>query len=122
MGELAIEASQIVSRLEQVAEGVKLPENSPVQPTVFLGLEQKKADDIIQRIEGLIAVDDDGEPTCFPILDDVSKLVITSHSIGAYCGGLERHLIQKLSTRFTTDTTRWLSQMFGLVLNFFVII
>lgn len=112
MGEIAIEASQIVSRLEQVAEGVKLQDSAFNQSTVFLGLEQKKGDDILQAIEGLLVTDDEEESASFPTLDSVSKLVMVSHSLGAYCGGLDRHLLQKLSTRFTTDTTRWLSQMF----------
>ncbi|KAF2905078.1 hypothetical protein ILUMI_01106, partial [Ignelater luminosus] len=113
LGEIAIEASQIISRLEQVAEGVKLSDSAFGQPTVFLGLDQKRSDEIIQTIEGLLSVDEDGETICPPTLDDVSKLVVVSHSLGAYCGGLDRHLLQKLSTRFTTDATRWLSQMFG---------
>lgn len=117
MGEIAIEASQIISRLEQVAEGVKLSDAAFGQPTVFLGLDQKRSDEIIQTIEGLLSVDEDGESICPPTLDNISKLVVVSHSLGAYCGGLDRHLLQKLSTRFTTDTTRWLSQMFGLVFS-----
>lgn len=113
MGEVAIEASQIVSRLEQVAEGIKLQDSAFNQTTVFLGLEQKKVDEILQVLEGLISVDEDGEHVCCPALDSVSKLVLVSHSLGAYCASFDRHLLQKLSARFTADTTRWLSQMFG---------
>ncbi|KAF5295217.1 hypothetical protein FQR65_LT10501 [Abscondita terminalis] len=113
LGEIAIEASQIVSRLEQVAEGGKSPDSTFTQPPVFLGLEQKRSDEIMQTIEALLAVDDEGESVTLPTLDDVSKLVVVSHSIGAYCGGLDRLLLQKLSTRITTDTTRWLGQIFG---------
>lgn len=113
LGEIAIEASQIVSRLEQVAEGGKSTELGSAQPTVFLGLEQKRSDEIMQTIEALLAVDDEGETVSLPSLDDISKLVVVSHSIGAYCGGLDRLLLQKLSTRITTDTTRWLGQIFG---------
>lgn len=47
MGEIAIEASQIISRLEQVAEG-NIPDAAFNQPTVFLGLDQKRPEDIIQ--------------------------------------------------------------------------
>lgn len=83
------------------------------QSTVFLGLDQKHGDDIIQIMQGLIAIDEDGEPTTFPLIDDVGKLVITSHSLGAYCSNLDRHMLQKLSTRFTTDITRWISSIFG---------
>ncbi|XP_017782097.1 PREDICTED: pyridoxal-dependent decarboxylase domain-containing protein 1 [Nicrophorus vespilloides] len=107
-GEIAIEASQIVSRLEKVAEGGPTP---PEQgSTVFLGLLRREPDDILQTIQGLINVEEDGPP---PGLDPVGKLVISCHSLAAYCGALDRHTLQKLSTRFTTDTTRWLSQMFG---------
>lgn len=113
MGEIAIEASEIVSRLEQVAGGVTIPETVYNQSTVFLGLEKKNTDQIIQIIHGLISHDEDGEQLILPTLDSVAKLVMISHSLAAYCGGLERHLVQKLSTRFTTDTTRWISQLFG---------
>lgn len=47
LGEIAIEASQIISRLEQVAEG-NVTDASFNQPTVFLGLVQKRPEDIIQ--------------------------------------------------------------------------
>ncbi|KAI4455855.1 pyridoxal-dependent decarboxylase domain-containing protein 1 [Holotrichia oblita] len=115
LGEIAIEASQIVSRLEQIAEGANLTESAFNQSTVFLGLDQKHSDDIIQIIQGLISTDEDGEPTAFPIVDDVGKLVITSHSLAAYCSNLDRHILQKLSTRFTTDITRWISSIFGFI-------
>lgn len=80
---------------------------------MFLGLDKKNTDQIIQIIHGLISHDEDGESIILPALDEITKLVMISHSLAAYCGGLERHLVQKLSTRFTTDTTRWISQLFG---------
>lgn len=113
MCEIAIEASEIVSRLEQVAEGVPIPDSAFNQSTVFLGLEKKQTDEIVQIIHSLISVDEDGEPLTLPPLDSVTKLVMVSHSLAAYCGGLERPILQRLSTRFTTDTTRWISQIFG---------
>ncbi|XP_044253275.1 pyridoxal-dependent decarboxylase domain-containing protein 1 isoform X2 [Tribolium madens] len=113
LGEIAIEASEIVSRLEQVVEGTNLADAAYNQPTVFLGMEQKRTEEIIQIIQGLISVDEDGEPLSFHNLDNVAKLVMISHSIAAFCSGLERPIMQKLSTRFTTDTTRWISQIFG---------
>ncbi|KAJ8912202.1 hypothetical protein NQ315_003806 [Exocentrus adspersus] len=113
LGEIAIEASEIVSRLEQVADGIPLADNAYNQSTVFLGLERKHTDEIIHIIQGLISTDEDGDPLSFPALDSVTKLVMVCHSLAAYCGGLERPILQKLSTRFTTDTTRWISQMFG---------
>lgn len=114
MGEIAIEASQIISRLEQVAIG-NVPDPAPNPPTVFLGLEQKKTEEILQIIQALISLDEDGEPNTFPPLDDVAKLVLVTHSLAAYCGALDRQISQKLSARFTVDTTRWLSQLFGWV-------
>ncbi|KAJ3624004.1 hypothetical protein MTP99_017662 [Tenebrio molitor] len=113
LGEIAIEASEIVSRLEQVVEGSNLADAAYNQPTVFLGLDQKRSEEIIQIVQGLISVDEDGEPLSFHALDNVTKLVMVSHSLAAYCSGLERPIMQKLSTRFTTDTTRWISQIFG---------
>ncbi|XP_057667756.1 putative pyridoxal-dependent decarboxylase domain-containing protein 2 [Diorhabda carinulata] len=113
LGELAIEASEIVSRLEQAAEGLPIPETSHNQTTVFLGLEKKHTDDIIKIIHGLVSTDEEGEPLTFPSLDSVTKLVMISHSLAVYCGGLDRSIVQKLSTRFTTDTTRWIIQLFG---------
>lgn len=77
-------------------------------------MEKKHSEEIIQIIHGLISVDEDGEPLTFPVLDTVTKLVMVSHTLAVYCGGLERPILQKLSTRFTTDTTRWISQIFGL--------
>lgn len=97
-----------------MAEG-NIPETAFSQPTVFLGLDQKRPEDIIQVIQGLLSVDEDGEQNTFPTLDDISKLILMSHSLAAYCGGLEKHISQKLSARFTADTTRWLSQLFGWV-------
>lgn len=120
LGEIAIEASEIVSRLEQVADGVPIADNAYNQSTVFLGLEKKHTDEIIQIIQGLISTDEDGEPLTFPALDSVTKLVMVCHSLAAYCGGLERPILQKLSTRFTTDTTRWISQLFGYVAFYFL--
>ncbi|XP_044760078.1 pyridoxal-dependent decarboxylase domain-containing protein 1 isoform X1 [Coccinella septempunctata] len=113
IGEIAIEASEIVSRLEQIAEGVPIPESAYSQPTVFLGLDRKSVEEIMDIIYGLMSVDEDGEPLQFPSLDVVTKLVIVCHSLAAYCGGLERGILQKLSTRFTTDTTRWISHLCG---------
>ncbi|XP_063916087.1 pyridoxal-dependent decarboxylase domain-containing protein 1 isoform X1 [Zophobas morio] len=113
LGEIAIEASEIVSRLEQVVEGLSLADAAYNQPTVFLGLDQKRTEEIIQIIQGLISVDEDGEPLNFHTLDNVAKLVMVSHCVAAYCSGLDRPIMQRLSTRFTTDTTRWISQIFG---------
>lgn len=113
MAEIAIEASEIVSRLEQVAEGANLNDAVFSPPTVFLGLEQRKTTEILNTVEGLINSDDDGNTSL--ALDDIGKLVVVSHSIATFCGGLERPKLKKLSTRLTTDTSRWISQMFGLV-------
>lgn len=110
---MAIEASQIVSRLEQVAEGANLSDAAFTQPTVFLGLEQKKSSEIMSIIEGLIYGDENSDSISFPVLDDAGKLVVISHSIAAYIGGLDRSRLKKISTRLTTDTSRWASQMFG---------
>lgn len=54
LGEIAIEASQIISRLEQVAEG-NVSDAAFNQPTVFLGLDQKRPEEIIQvRMNSLV--------------------------------------------------------------------
>lgn len=70
---------------------------------------------LFQVIQGLISVDEDGEQNTFPAHDEISKLVLMAHSLAAFCGSLEKHVSQKLSARFTADTTRWLSQLFGWV-------
>lgn len=114
MAEIAIEASEIVSRLEQVAEGANLNDVAFSSPTVFLGLEQRKNSEIINTIEGLISSEDDSNTHTG--LDDIGKLVVVSHSIATYCGSLEKSKLKKLSTQLTTDTSRWISQMFGYVL------
>lgn len=112
-----------MSRLEKVADGIGLPDTQfnqppqqlqpPQQSTVFLGLNKKHSDEIIQTIEHLISTDEDGEPLYFPPLDSVTKLAMVSHSLAAYCGGLDRSILQKLSARFTADATRWICQLFG---------
>lgn len=81
--------------------------------TVFLGLEKKHSNEIIQAIQELISTDEDGEPVSALPLDSITKLVMVSHSLSAYCGSLDRSVLQKLSLRFTTDVSRWVSQMFG---------
>ncbi|CAG9773846.1 unnamed protein product [Ceutorhynchus assimilis] len=115
LGELAIEASDIVSRLGQAIESnPSLTEIVPRKPaTVFLGLEKKHTDEIINIVHELISTDEDGEPINSLPLDSITKMVMVSHSLAAYCGSLERGVLQKLSLRFTTDTSRWISQMFG---------
>ncbi|XP_022911042.2 pyridoxal-dependent decarboxylase domain-containing protein 1 [Onthophagus taurus] len=115
LGEIAIEASQIVSRLEQVAEGINPTEGPFNQPTVFLGLEQKHSDEIIQIIQGVICNDDEEEPISVSPIDDITRLVITSHSLAAYCVSLDRNILRKLNTRFTTDLTRWITSLFGFI-------
>ncbi|XP_050298227.1 pyridoxal-dependent decarboxylase domain-containing protein 1 [Anthonomus grandis grandis] len=116
IGEIAIEASEIVSRLGQAVEtNPNTTSNESVRKpaTVFLGLEKKHSDEIIHTIQDLISTDEDGEPITNMPLDTITKLVMVSHSLAAYCGSLDRGVLQKLSLRFTTDTSRWISQMFG---------
>lgn len=114
IGEIAIEASDIVSRLGQAVETPKTPtENVRKAATVFLGLQKKHSNEIIHAIHELISTDEDGDPTTALSLKTVAKLVMVSHSLSAYCGSLEQSLLQRLSLRFTTDTTRWISHIFG---------
>ncbi|XP_066261695.1 pyridoxal-dependent decarboxylase domain-containing protein 1 [Euwallacea similis] len=115
VGEIAIEASEIVSRLGQAVEAKSTPIEAirKSSSTVFLGLEKKHRNEIIHTIQELISTDEDGEPVTALPLDSVTKLVMISHSLAAYCGSLDRGVLQKLSLRFTTDTSRWISQMFG---------
>ncbi|ENN77914.1 hypothetical protein YQE_05591, partial [Dendroctonus ponderosae] len=116
IGEIAIEASEIVSRLGQAVDTPKTPtENVRRAATVFLGLQKKHSNEIIHSIHELISTDEDGDPTTALPLKTVAKLVMVSHSLSAYCGSLEHSLLQKLSLRFTTDTTRWISHIFGLL-------
>ncbi|KAL1494379.1 hypothetical protein ABEB36_009987 [Hypothenemus hampei] len=113
VGEIVIEASDIVSRLGQAVEATAAPGVVRKTSTVFLGLEKKHTNEIIRSIHELISTDEDGEVVPVFPLDSVTKLVMVSHSLAAYCGSLDRNVLQKLSLRFTTDTSRWLSQMFG---------
>lgn len=115
LGEIAIEASEIVSRLGQAVESNATPLDAARKSssTVFLGLEKKHSNEIIQAIQELISTDEDGEPVSALPLDSITKLVMVSHSLSAYCGSLDRSVLQKLSLRFTTDVSRWVSQMFG---------
>jgi hypothetical protein len=53
-------------------------------------------------------------PTIAPLpqLDAAARLAVVTHSVAAFCSGLERSHLQRLSTRITSDTTRWLSHLF----------
>jgi hypothetical protein len=53
-------------------------------------------------------------PTIAPLpqLDAAARLAVVTHSVAAFCGGLERSHLQRLSTRIASDTTRWLSHLF----------
>lgn len=47
-----------------------------------------------------------------PQLDAAARLAVITHSVAAFSSGLERSHLQRLSTRITSDTTRWLSHLF----------
>lgn len=53
-------------------------------------------------------------PTVAPLpqLDAAARLSIVTHSVAAFSTALERSHLQRLSTRITSDTTRWLSHLF----------
>jgi hypothetical protein len=50
--------------------------------------------------------------TSLPQLDATARLAIITHSVAAFSSGLERSHLQRLNTRVTSDTTRWLSHLF----------
>ena len=47
-----------------------------------------------------------------PQLDPAARLAVITHSVAAFASGLERSHLQRLCTRVTSDTTRWLSHLF----------
>jgi hypothetical protein len=47
-----------------------------------------------------------------PQLDVTARLAIVAHSVAALSSGLERSHLQRLNSRITSDTTRWLSHLF----------
>lgn len=50
--------------------------------------------------------------TSLPQLDNTARLAVVTHSVAAFSSGLERSHLQRLNTRITSDTTRWLSHLF----------
>ncbi|GLH04158.1 Uncharacterized protein GBIM_09930 [Gryllus bimaculatus] len=132
VGEIEFQASQVIERLEEAVEkaedgggGSNSGQSWKTSPG-FLPLPSKSTEEILTVLEDLIIHEDpsnrvdsteDDESlshnvASIPQLDAISRLAIVTQSIAAYASGLERSHLQKLITRITSDTTRWLSHLF----------
>ncbi|GFG32848.1 hypothetical protein Cfor_06346 [Coptotermes formosanus] len=128
---IEFQASQVIERLEEAVEkaedggGGSAAGQSWKNSHAFLPLPSKSTEEILSVLEGMIIHEDSGSPNDseeegalgptiapLPQLDAAARLAVVTHSVAAFCGGLERSHLQRLSTRIASDTTRWLSHLF----------
>ncbi|XP_067005760.2 pyridoxal-dependent decarboxylase domain-containing protein 1 isoform X2 [Anabrus simplex] len=132
VADIEFQASQVIERLEEAIEKAEDGGGGPNSGQSwrnshgFLPTSSKTTEEILTVIEDLIIHEDPGsrgesseedtsvDPTvaALPQLDSISKLAIVTQSVAAYACGLERSHLQRLITRVTSDTTRWLSHLF----------
>lgn len=104
---------------------VTAPDTSAAAQLDTLGLlpgEKRETSEIIQSLVELISSAGhtsaesvaEGE-YLFPPLDEVSQMALVSHSLAAYLHHLRRGQLIRLTSRISTDTTRWLSHVFRFV-------
>lgn len=122
MERLESAASQVVHRLETVKtvmeEEAKENDVATTTPTLVLP-EKKLPSEILTLLEALISqpvvdVDNAEELAEYPLppIDEISHLVLVSHSIISYLRYLNRRQLMKLTSQILNDTNRWLSNMF----------
>lgn len=120
MEKLESAASQVVHRLESVKTVLEeeARENDVLQPAVNPLLPDKKLpSEILAYLEALVSqpVDGDNEELAeypLPPIDEVSHLVLVSHSVVSYLSYLNRRQLLKVTSKILTDTSRWLSNLF----------
>ncbi|PNF17324.1 hypothetical protein B7P43_G04987 [Cryptotermes secundus] len=129
---IEFQASQVIERLEEAVEkaedggGGSALGQSWKNSHAFLPLPGKPTEEILSLLEDMIIHEDSGSPTdppeeegvlgpsitSLPQLDTTARLAVVTHSVAAFSSGLERSHLQRLNTRITSDTTRWLSHLF----------
>lgn len=108
-------------RLESVKTVLEEEVSSPsTAPTYFFHPDKKLPSEILTNLEVLISqpYDPDSEEIAeypLPPLDEMSHLVLVSHSITSYLSYLNRRQLMKVTSKILTDTSRWLSQMFRFI-------
>lgn len=123
LSRLESSASQVVHRLESVKTVLEeeVAANSPATaPTYYFHPDKKLPSEILTSLEALISqpYDPDSEEIAeypLPPLDEMSHLVLVSHSITSYLSYLNRRQLMKVTSKILTDTSRWLSQMFRFI-------
>lgn len=115
-------ASQVVHRLESVKTLLdeEAHENEIVQPTHPFLPDKKLPSEILTALETLVSqpVDGDSEELAeypLPPIDEVSHLVLVSHSVTSYLSYLNRRQLLKVTSKILTDTNRWLSNLFRFI-------
>lgn len=93
---------------------------SPTTPTNYFNPEKKLPSEILTQLETLIAQSADTESDelaeyPLPPIDEVSHLILVSHSITTYLSYLNRRQLMKVTSKILTDTNRWLSQLFRFI-------
>ncbi|XP_046402457.1 pyridoxal-dependent decarboxylase domain-containing protein 1 isoform X2 [Ischnura elegans] len=131
VADIEIKASQVIGRLEEAVEkddhsGGQVWKNTHG----FLPRPSKTSTEVINLIQDLMAHEDtplgeDDEEeggdvsirslARLPSLDSVSRLAVVCQSLSAYSSGLERNHLQRIATRISSDTTRWLSHLFRFI-------
>ncbi|KDR24299.1 putative pyridoxal-dependent decarboxylase domain-containing protein 2 [Zootermopsis nevadensis] len=129
---IEFQASQVIERLEEAVEkaedgdGGSAAGQSWKNSSAFLPLPSKTTEEILSQLEDMIIHEDSGSPSDspeeegshrptvapLPQLDAAARLAVVTHSVAAFSTALERSHLQRLSTRITSDTTRWLSHLF----------
>lgn len=115
-------ASQVVHRLESVKTVLEeeARENEVTQPTNPFLPDKKLPSELLAALEALVSQPVDGESDelaeyPLPPIDEVSHLVLVSHSITSYLSYLNRRQLLKVTSKILTDTNRWLSNLFRFI-------
>ncbi|XP_041978018.1 pyridoxal-dependent decarboxylase domain-containing protein 1 [Aricia agestis] len=121
-GGLEFQVSEVVGRLEAVANAQDTPEEErrPETRKISAGFfepAEMSMDDILKDLEELVKKTDPNcdalEPTLLPT-DAVTRAAILSHSISVLFSKLERSHSSRLGAHIASETTRWMSHMFRL--------
>ncbi|XP_063703903.1 pyridoxal-dependent decarboxylase domain-containing protein 1 [Culicoides brevitarsis] len=123
LSRLESSASQVVHRLESLKTATEenvTNSNAAAAPTYYFHPDKKLPSEILTSLEALVSqpYDPDSDEIAeypLPPLDEMSHLVLVSHSITSYLSYLNRRQLMKVTSKILTDTGRWLSQMFRYV-------
>lgn len=135
LAELELQAAQAIQRLESLKVD-KVQETShggqvaaqppPISTAGLLTGERNSTADVLSFLETVIVANstdpddadelDGNDPEyLLPALNDVSHLTLISHSIIAYLSHLDYRKLQRITTKISGDTNRWLAHLFRFV-------